>query len=98
MSNKEVKLPEESKFEHKTKAIEQLNFQGAAPYKYSIWGADILSDIPLNLEDKNTRYQLIEAKMHVDKHQEITGTFVIKNGKVSSHAVMSDISYETDWI
>ena len=53
-------------------------------FKYSIWSASILSDIPLYLDDKATIIKLAEAKMMIDRSGTITKSFLIKNGLIQA--------------
>lgn len=51
-------------------------------YKYSIWGADIVSDVALDLEDPATKRKLVEVKMQIDRTGTITDLFLIKEGTI----------------
>ncbi len=51
-------------------------------YKYSIWAADIISDVALDLEDPATKRKLVEAKMQIDRTGTITDLFLIKEGTI----------------
>lgn len=51
-------------------------------YKYSIWAADIVSDVELDLEDPATKRKLVEVKMQIDRTGTITDLFLIKEGTI----------------
>jgi hypothetical protein len=49
-------------------------------YSYKIWGADIVSDVEIDISDSNVKMKLIEGKAAVDRTGNITVLFEIKNG------------------
>jgi hypothetical protein len=51
---------------------------------YSIWGTDIVSDIELDLNDKETKNKLVEARMMVDRSGAITDLFLIRRGTIKA--------------
>lgn len=83
--------------ERKTYQLEKINFPDGAPFKYNLWGATILSDQKLDVESKGTKMQLLEAKVQVDKHMDVTRIIVIKQGRIQTHSGITDISYETEF-
>lgn len=88
------------------KRSRKINRKEKNTYSYLIWGADIVSDIELDLSDDKIKRKLIEAKVQVDMHNLVTGSFVINSGKLrayplSDHNKLKEIIgkeyYETNW-
>lgn len=51
-------------------------------FSYSLWGADVISDVQLDLDnDADLKRKLIELKVKIDMHGSVTGKFVIKDNK-----------------
>lgn len=54
-------------------------------YKYQLWGAEVISDVLLDLKDPVLKRKLIEVKICVDMHNVFTGKFVIKDHKAYAY-------------
>ena len=62
-------------------------------YKYQLWGAEVTSDVPLNINDADLKRKLVELKMCVDRHNVVTGKFVIKDNKAYAYVDESLIKH-----
>jgi len=51
-------------------------------YTYEIWGTNVISDVQLDLTNKNIKRKLLEAKMMIDRSGVETNLFIISNGKI----------------
>ena len=64
-------------------------------YEYNLWGADVISDVELNLEDKDTRFKFLNAKAEIDKHGVLTILFLVFNNKIRAYPMSTVFSNST---
>lgn len=57
-------------------------------FHITIWGADILSDVEIDTNNKAVIRQLIDIKVEIDRWNMITGFFIISDGVASAYPMI----------
>ena len=60
-------------------------------YNYQFWGADIVSDIELDLNDDGLKRKLAEVKIMIDRSGTVTDLFLIKSGKLRAFPMNAEV-------